>query len=188
MNKKTLVYALALLIVAGSVGAISASAHSWGWGAGKALFSQEEVEAKIAEKVADGAITQEQADRKLQWMADKQAKHDEQVAEVAEFLGLSVEEFEAEIVSGKNPLEIAEAQGISEEAMRDFHKAHRLEMVQERLQAAVEAGKLTQEEADERLEQIESGEWDGRMHKGFGRKSYGKHNGFEGKRGFGFGE
>ena len=180
MQKKTLVYVLSLFIVAGAVGAISASAHGWGVGQGQRLFSPEEIEVKIAEKVADGTITQEQADAKLGWMADKQVKHDEHVAEVAEFMGLSVEEFEAQIMAGSNPLEIAEAQGISEEQMQEFHQAQRLENAQERLQSMVDAGKLTQEQADEKIQLIEDGDWDGRMHKGMGKRG-GTHKG-----GFGF--
>lgn len=177
MNKKTLVYVLSLFIVAGAVGAISVSAHGWGFGQGKALFSQEEVEAKIAEKVADGTITQEQADVKLGWMADKQVKHEEHVVDFAEFLGLSVEELEAQIEAGNNPREIAEAQGISEDELKAFYQAQMLEMTQERLQSMVDAGKLTQEEADQKLESIESGEWDEHMHKGFGHKGSGMHKG-----------
>lgn len=177
MHNKTLVYVLSLFIVVGAVGVISASAH--GWNAGK-LFSQEEVEAKIAQKLADGNFTQEQADAKLEWIADKQVKHDEYVADFAEFLGLSVEELEAQIEAGNNPREIAEAQGISEEDLKAYHQSMMQEKMGEKLQSLVDAGKLTQEEADQKLQLIEDGEWDGRMHKGFGKYG-GKH-----KSGFGF--
>ena len=197
MNKKTLVYALALLVVAGSVGMISASARGWGFGQGYRLHTtstegfgwarhgsglstgsrQADIAAKLADKVSSGTITQEQADKKLEFMADKAVMHEENKAELAEFLGLSVEELQAELDSGKTIKEIAEAQGISEEELKEYHQDQKLGKMQELLQQMVDAGKLTQAEADEKLAAIESGDYEGKWgHRGF--KSFG-HRGFK---------
>ena len=77
---------------------------------------------------------------------------------LAEALGMTVEELQAELEAGKTIAEIAEEQGIDLGAFA-------LEQAAERLAQAVEDGKLTQEEADEKLaeiqEAIESGDFKG---------------------------
>jgi hypothetical protein len=191
MNKKTLIYAFSLLLVAGTVGAISVSAHGmgFGFGPGEPLFTQEELEAKIVEKVADGTLTQAQADLRLEHMAqaearqkEMQARRDEEVSEVANFLGLSVEDFQAQIEAGKRINEIAEERGISQAALNEFHQAQMLEHQQERLQQLVDDDRLTQEEADQKLEQLQNGEFLGPMMS----KGIGRHEGLRGGMEFGF--
>lgn len=184
MSKKTLVYALSLLIVAGAVGAISASAHGFGFRGGpflhsdfdrdssKHAFSQADIAAKIADKVSDGTISQDQADKKLEFMANKQVKHEEHQAELAEFFGLSVEELQAEIESGATIKEIAEAQGIAEEELQEHYKTQMLELTTKKLQQMVDDGQLTQAEADEKLEKISAGDFSGKHHKGFWRHGF----------------
>lgn len=193
MNKRILVYGLALLVVTGSAGALSASAHGWGFRQGEGLFTQAEVEARIAEKVAEGTITQEQADRRFEHMADMEERRaamdtqrDEHLTDLASFLGLSVDDLKAQIESGLRINEIAEAQGISEEVFDEYHQAQMIEHQTERLQALVNDGKLTQEEADEKLAQIEAGDFPGPMMGKGGRRGGHEGMGTGERRGFGF--
>lgn len=69
-------------------------------------------------------------------------------AEVAaSLLGITVEDFKTRVQNGEKPREILEAAGITKDDMRAAHEAR----MQERLAQAVADGRLTQEEADERL-------------------------------------
>ena len=66
---------------------------------------------------------------------------------IAEDFGMTVDELKAELEAGKTIEEIAEEQGVDLDALA-------LEKAEERLAQAVEDGKMTQEEADEKLEAI----------------------------------
>jgi hypothetical protein len=71
--------------------------------------------------------------------------------DVAELLGLTAEELRAELVDGKTLADVAEAQGVELDTVVEALLAP----MAEKLAQAVEAGKLTQEEADEKLELME---------------------------------
>ena len=75
----------------------------------------------------------------------------------AETLGLTPEELFAELRAGKSPAEIAEEQGVDVEALYDAMNAARGEAMQQAIQQAVEDGRITQEQADQMLERLESG-------------------------------
>ena len=87
---------------------------------------------------------------------------DEHLEVVAEVLGMTTEEVREAIAGGQTIAELAEAQGVALQDVADALVAAEAE----RLQQAVEDGRLTQEEADERiarmeaniLEHLESGE------------------------------
>ena len=70
---------------------------------------------------------------------------------VSELLGLTHEEIQAQRYDGKSLLEVAAAQGVSEDALIEAILAAKQAIVQER----VEAGILTQEQADLMLQQME---------------------------------
>jgi hypothetical protein len=70
--------------------------------------------------------------------------HDYMINALAEKLGLEVTELQAEIDAGKTPYEVAQAQGLSEEEIRQVW----LEAHDQALEQAVAAGTLTQEQAD----------------------------------------
>ena len=84
---------------------------------------------------------------------------------VAETLGMTTDELREALADGQTIAELAEAKGV---ALEDIAAALVTEHT-ERLQQAVENGRLTQEEADEKiaemqvkiLEQLESGEFGG---------------------------
>jgi len=76
---------------------------------------------------------------------------------VAEALGLTPEEFFAELHAGKTLEEIAEEQGVEIEAVQDAIKAARVEAMREGIEQAVEDGRISQERADWMLEGIEQG-------------------------------
>jgi len=76
---------------------------------------------------------------------------------VAEALGLTPEEFFAELRAGKTLEEIAEEQGVEIEAVQDAIKAARVEAMREGIEQAVENGRISQEQADWLLEGLEQG-------------------------------
>ncbi|HEY86092.1 MAG TPA: hypothetical protein G4N96_13380 [Chloroflexi bacterium] len=76
---------------------------------------------------------------------------------LAEALGMSVEDFQAALADGQTPQEIAQAQGID---WADVEAALQAD-AEERLQQAVEDGKLTQEQADAILERMAEHPFDG---------------------------
>jgi hypothetical protein len=67
---------------------------------------------------------------------------------LSEILGLTPEEIQQQYIEGKTLLEIAEAQGVSEEQVVDAIVAERAEVLQQQ----VEAGIITQEQADAMIE------------------------------------
>ena len=90
----------------------------------------------------------------------------------AEFLGISVDEFKNAWAEGKNFKEIAEEQGITQEQLQERMRETRQERMESHLQAMVDNGIITQEQADERLrnmqEKIDNGGMRKGFHKGFG--------------------
>ncbi len=76
---------------------------------------------------------------------------------VAEALGLTPEEFFAELRAGKSLEEIAEEQGVEMEEVHDAIEAARVEAMREGIEQAVEDGRITQEQADWMLEGLEQG-------------------------------
>ena len=84
----------------------------------------------------------------------------------AEALGLTPEEFFAELHAGKTLEEIAEEQGVELEAVQDAMNADRVEAMREAIAQAVEDGDITQEQADWLLEGLEQGFFP--MGRGFG--------------------
>ena len=73
----------------------------------------------------------------------------------ANFFGVSVEELKNLWAEGKNWQEIAEELGISKEEMQTKMQAEMKLKMQEHLQAFVDKGVITQEQADERLQTME---------------------------------
>lgn len=67
--------------------------------------------------------------------------------EVAEFLGLTTDELRAAFADGQTLAEVAEAQGVSEDELVAFL----LEQLEERLDQAVENGRLDADEVEEKL-------------------------------------
>ncbi|WP_421617204.1 hypothetical protein ACAF76_018985 [Brevibacillus sp. TJ4] len=137
---------------------------------------------RLAAAVEAGKLTQEQADgmkAKLAERVEQQVNnpgfggregmggkgfggffHSE---ELLTLLGLQAEELRTELAAGKTLAEIAEAKGVVKQDVIDLLVAPQTE----KLAAAVEAGKLTQEQADERQARLEEsvskkveGEWE----------------------------
>jgi hypothetical protein len=75
----------------------------------------------------------------------------------AEALGLTPEELFSELHAGKTLEEIAEAQGVDIQAVRDAMGAARTEAMKQAIEQAVADGKMTREQADWMLEGIEQG-------------------------------
>jgi len=114
-------------------------------------LSQEDVkeamEAVLEEKVADGTLTQEQADRMMEWLDGEVGMRMGDFGmfeDICELLGLSPEEFREQLRGGKSLAEILEEQGVDEE---ELHEAI-LAGVTERIEEKVADGTLTQEQAD----------------------------------------
>ena len=158
-----------------------------------------------AQMVDDGKITQEQADlmkshiedgpgfgiRGFGMMMGRRGGHwggpmgggmcDQ--AALAEQLGMTTDELTAELKAGKTIAELAEEKGVDLEAAR-------IEAMKKQMQQAVEAGTLTQEQADWMLQGMEqglmpgAGGFGGGMHGGFGGGMHGRFGGMDGFRGF----
>jgi hypothetical protein len=75
----------------------------------------------------------------------------------AEALGMTPEELFAELRTGKSLAEIAEAKGVDVQTVQDAMSAARGEARKQAIQQAVEDGRMTQEQADQMLERLESG-------------------------------
>lgn len=122
---------------------------------------QEAREEVVEQAVADGEITQEQADRMLddegaawhgqRWLChrmgpvgvDGEAHH----AALAEALGITVEQFDEALAEGKTLGDLAEELGLDMSDIRNTLQEAR----ESALQKAVEEGRLTQEQADRLL-------------------------------------
>jgi len=76
---------------------------------------------------------------------------------VAEALGLTPEEFFAELRTGKTLEEIADELDIQIEAVQEAIKAARVEAMREGIEQAVENGRISQEQAEWLLEGLEQG-------------------------------
>ena len=74
----------------------------------------------------------------------------------AEALGLTPEEFFAELHAGKSLDEIAEAKGVDVQKVYDAMNAARAEAEKQAIQQAVEDGRITQEQANQMLERLEN--------------------------------
>jgi len=74
----------------------------------------------------------------------------------AEALGLTPEEFFAELRAGKSLAEIAESKGVDVQTVYDAMNAARGEAMQQAIEQAVEDGRLTQEQADQMIERLEN--------------------------------
>ena len=89
----------------------------------------------------------------------------------AEALGLTPEEFFAELHAGKSLTEIAEAKGVDVQTVYDAMNAARVEAKRQAIQQAVEDGRISQEQADWMLQGLEKGWMGGRgFGRGFGHK------------------
>jgi polyhydroxyalkanoate synthesis regulator phasin len=160
---------------------------------------QEAHQEVIDQAVKDGVLTQEQADRMLSRLEDGfgfgkmgrlggrrggpmggfkgclPGNHEW----LAEQLGMTVDELQAELEAGKTVAELAEEKGVDLEAAR-------IEAMKEHIQQAVEDGTLTQEQADWMLEGLEQGFMPGGRGFGFGGRGgrfggFGKPGGFWGQ-------
>ncbi len=89
----------------------------------------------------------------------------------AEFLGINANQVKDAWAEGKNFREIAEEQGISQEQLQERMKDARQEQLQNRLQAMVDNGVISQEQANQRLQFMEERMASGEMGKGFHRGS-----------------
>ena len=78
--------------------------------------------------------------------------HDDMVDALAEALNLTPEEIQSRIEAGETPWQIAQAQGLSDEEIQQLM----LDAHDKALDAAVEAGTLTQEQADWMDQHMES--------------------------------
>lgn len=72
--------------------------------------------------------------------------------EKADFLGVSLDEMKNAWTKGKTIKDIAEEHGISEEEMQARMRQAKEEALQSRMQAMVDNGVISQEQANERLE------------------------------------
>ncbi len=109
---------------------------------------REQITAALDELVANGTITQEQLDE----LKAARAKHGKgrkgaKLESVASAIGVSVDDLRSELQSGKTVAQVAEENGVELQSVIDAVVNGK----SEKLAAAVESGRLTQEEADEKI-------------------------------------
>ncbi len=139
------------------------------------------LETTLAEKVAAGEITQEQADEFLSRAQEgdflgrdgldgmrggefgKRASLEdaspEAQAALAGVLNMSVDELQTAVESGQRLDEIADAQGVEMDAIKAVMNEFRLAEMESTLAEKVAAGDITQEQADAILERAQSGDF-----------------------------
>ena len=129
----------------------------------------------VAAGVAIPAIAQDTAtdDTATTWQARRGMDHEEFAAALAEELGL-------------DEATVSEAIDTVREAMRAERRAEMRGQLEDRLAAAVEAGDLTQEQADAILEAHDSGAVGAMRELGFGFRGRGGHGPGMGQAGGGF--
>jgi len=134
-------------------------------------------EEALAQAVADGKMTQEQADELLQKMAEREGQgfpaerpdrpadgerplgagsqgDDGHLTVFADLLGMTVDEIKAAIQDeGQTLQSLLDSKGITEEAVQTAMQ----EAMQARLQQAVADGSITQEQADNMLQRMQDG-------------------------------
>jgi len=125
---------------------------------------------RIQQAVEDGRFTQEQADERIEKLQERLLQGLEsgswfsmgrggfrgrpggaQPALLADALGMTVEELHEALTGDQTVAELAEAQGV---ALEDIVDALIAPMT-ERIQQAVEDGRFTQDQADERIEKLQ---------------------------------
>lgn len=122
---------------------------------------QSRVADRLAPLVADGTITQAQADAIAEHFAERfaerQAEREEYRAQRQAFhqellglLGVTADDLRAAIQDGMTLADVAEQQGVAVDDVIDLM----VSQAEERLADAVDEGRLTQEEADEKLADI----------------------------------
>jgi uncharacterized protein (DUF433 family) len=148
-----------------------------------------EAESRLQEAVDDGRLTEEQMDQILERLAEDLPERLEQPWQprgpmggvfgrfgegfwtkydaVAKALGMAPEDLFGDLHDGKTLTEIAEAQDVEMEVVRDALEAARGELIESAVEQAVEEGRLTEERADWLLEGFEKGFVPGG--RGFGR-------------------
>ena len=140
---------------------------------------QEASQEMIEQAVAEGRMTQEQADRMLSGKGFSMMRFGggklspslgrvggmgnilDQAGTIGDQLGLTIDELRAELNAGKTLAEIAEEKGRDWQAICDSIEADRIadriEASKAAIQQALAAGKITQAEADWRLQGLEQG-------------------------------
>jgi hypothetical protein len=124
---------------------------------------------RIAETLADGNITEAYADWFKRGVAadyvfgfDGKRIDNPVVIAVAEALDMKVEEVELQMWAGRTLDDLAERAGVDLDAVETAVEAARKSAATERIQQAVEDGKLTEEQAEWMLEGVENGFGGGR--------------------------
>jgi polyhydroxyalkanoate synthesis regulator phasin len=116
---------------------------------------------QLAPLVDEGIIDQDQADaiaehftqqfaERRQLFEERQEQRAEDRQELLSLLGVTEDELREAMRSGSTLADLAEEQGVARQDVIDLM----VTQAQERIAAAVENGKLTQEEADEKLADI----------------------------------
>ena len=113
----------------------------------------------LKQAVADGKLTQAQADVILEQVKLADTARDLVHGATAEALGITTDELDKALAEGKSPAQIAQDKGISQ---TDF-QTKLADALDKALQQAVKDGKLTQAQADALLAHIKTGRGPGMM-------------------------
>ncbi len=143
MKKKLAAYAILPVLALATLGASTASAHGW-FGFGQA---------QTPEQVAQ--------------------VHTQMFQQQADLLGVSVEDIKNAWAQGKTLEDLATEKGITLEQLRQKMQEQRQAHIKTQLQQLVSQGVITQAQADQRLQVMQTQGANGKMGKGFGRGMHG---------------
>jgi len=105
------------------------------------------------------------------WFKSDAQGQENMFQEKAGLLGISVDEMKNAWSQGKNFREIAEEKGITQEQLQEKMRELRQEKMQSRLQMMVDNGIITQEQANERLQNTQDRFNNGEIGRGFHKRS-----------------
>jgi uncharacterized protein YidB (DUF937 family) len=104
----------------------------------------------VEQALAEGIITQEQADKFNENSADRTERRDARLQTLAEGLSMDGAELQERLYNGENLKDIAAEKGLDDEQFRQLMQNTRIQMID----LAVVNGTLTQERADKMKEKI----------------------------------
>ena len=141
MKKETIAYAIAPALAVGLLTAGFASAHGWFGGFGFTATPEE--------------------------IASRQTQMFQQQADV---IGATADEVKSAWASGTSFRQLAQEKGVTDEQLREKMKTQRLAQMKTHLQTLVEQGVITQAQADQRYNWLNTQTENGHMGRGMGKR------------------
>lgn len=109
----------------------------------------------------------------VQRQLNRQDRKNARINEFAQFLGITTDQLQTELKSGKQPLQIAQENGLSQDQLKqkmvNYHQKT-LNGIKQQLTTQVESGQITQAQMDSKLKLFST---HGQKHQGLHRRHFG---------------